>query len=69
VYTVRCETSLGTSIVSGRGRIAYIERHESSDGAERFHLGVEFTLLSDRSRDRLEGYIVTLIAMDEEETA
>ena len=56
------EAVLGEFVVAGHGRIAYIERYESGDGSARCRLGMEFTLLSDRSHARLEQYIAALMS-------
>jgi hypothetical protein len=63
------EASLGDVVVTGHGRIAYIERYEADDGTARCRLGLEFTILSDRSRAGLERYIAALIADGQEESA
>lgn len=56
------EACLGDIVVTGHGRVAYIERYQSNDGTTRYRLGVEFTLLSDRSKARLARYIANLMA-------
>jgi len=56
------EAALGGAVVAGHGRVAYIERYETGDGSARCRLGIEFTLLSDRSREELEAYIARLMA-------
>jgi len=56
------EAVLGEFLVAGHGRVAYIERYDSDDGSSRCRLGIEFTLLSDRSHARLETYISALMA-------
>lgn len=56
------EATLGELVISGHGRVAYIERYTSDDGSVRYRLGIEFTILSDRSRALLERYIATLMS-------
>jgi hypothetical protein len=63
------EARLGDFIFTGHGRVAYIEPYEDDLGAERFRLGIEFTLVSDRARANLERYILALIACDDKQAS
>lgn len=56
------EAVLGEFVVAGHGRVAYVERYDIEDGSSRYRLGIEFTLLSDRSHARIETYIAALMA-------
>lgn len=56
------EAALGESVVTGHGRVAYIERYPTADGGARSRLGIEFTLLSDRSRAQIAAYIAKLMS-------
>jgi hypothetical protein len=60
------EANLGSLTLTGHGRVAYIERYDSEDGTTRYRLGVEFTLLSDRSKAKLEEYIARLMTEGQE---
>ena len=60
------EANLGPVALTGHGRVAYIERYQSSNGTTRYRLGVEFTLLSDASRTKLGKYIANLMAEGQE---
>jgi hypothetical protein len=64
---IHFEAHLDQLDFSGHGRVAYIEGYKDSDGASRFRLGVEFSLLADKDREGLEDYLGELIAADQDE--
>ncbi len=63
------EAQLGDFRFTGHGRAAFIEAYDGDEGTQRFRLGLEFTLLSERARHRLEEYISCLIGVDAEEAS
>jgi hypothetical protein len=67
---IRFDARLGDFEFCGHGRVAYIEGYEDHQGASRFRLGVEFSLLSDVARSGLNDYLNAILAADHcEETA
>lgn len=58
------EARLGDFRFTGHGRVAYIADYEDQLGNTRFNLGIEFALLSERSRIGLEAYLDSLIESD-----
>jgi hypothetical protein len=58
------EVHIGDEELSGHGRVAYIDPYIDSSGDQRFRLGVEYTLLSDRARSALEELIAALVNED-----
>lgn len=58
------EVSLGPASFTGHGRAAFVQGYDAADGSRRYRLGLEFTLISDRARERLARYISALVAAD-----
>ncbi len=58
------EVHLESAELSGHGRIVHIDPYLHSSGEQRFRLGIEYTLLSDRSRSTLEQFIAQLVNED-----
>jgi hypothetical protein len=64
------EITLGDDLLTGHGRIAYIEGYEADDGGQRYHLGVEFDRLPAEASALLARFIGELVSLQEhEETA
>ena len=55
------EVHLGDDLFSGHGRIAYIDPFTNARGEQRFRLGIEHTLLSDRAQSVLEQFVAQLV--------
>ncbi len=58
------EVNLGPASLAGHGRVAYVQGYQADGGVRRFRLGIEFSLISDRARERLAAYISALVTAD-----